>query len=60
MANEKDELMIGGHAFTSRFILGSGKYSYDLIDSAINNLITPRPKSSRWPCAVTRPARKIS
>lgn len=37
MANEKDELMIGGHAFTSRFILGSGKYSYDLIDSAINN-----------------------
>lgn len=37
MTNEKDELMIGGHAFTSRFILGSGKYSYDLIDSAIHN-----------------------
>ncbi len=37
MANEKDELVIGSHTFTSRFILGSGKYSYDLIDSAINN-----------------------
>lgn len=34
---DKDELVIGGHKFTSRFILGSGKYSYDLIDSAINN-----------------------
>ncbi|MGP3641388.1 thiazole synthase [Lentilactobacillus hilgardii] len=34
---DKDELVIGGHEFTSRFILGSGKYSYDLIDSAINN-----------------------
>lgn len=32
-----DELIIGGHKFTSRFILGSGKYSYDLIDSAINH-----------------------
>ncbi len=32
-----DELIIGGHSFTSRFILGSGKYSYDLIDSAVNH-----------------------
>lgn len=24
MANEKDELVIGSHTFTSRFILGSG------------------------------------
>lgn len=32
-----DPLTIGGHTFTSRFILGSGKYSYDLIDSAIHH-----------------------
>ena len=28
---EKDVLIIGGHTFTSRFILGSGKYSLRLI-----------------------------
>ncbi|WP_077609639.1 thiazole synthase [Clostridium sp. Marseille-P2415] len=32
---EEDKLVIGGHEFTSRFILGSGKYSLDLIQSAI-------------------------
>ncbi|WP_195268361.1 thiazole synthase [Eubacterium sp. 1001713B170207_170306_E7] len=31
----KDQLMIGGHAFTSRFILGSGKYSLELINAAV-------------------------
>lgn len=31
----KDKLVIGGHEFTSRFILGSGKYSMQLIESAI-------------------------
>lgn len=36
MSEEADLLTIGDHTFTSRFILGSGKYSYDLIDSAIN------------------------
>lgn len=30
-----DKLIIGGREFNSRFILGSGKYSLDLIDSAI-------------------------
>lgn len=30
-----DKLIIGGHEFTSRFILGSGKYSLDLIDAAV-------------------------
>lgn len=30
-----DKLIIGGHEFTSRFILGSGKYSLDLIKSAV-------------------------
>lgn len=32
-----DKLIIGGHEFSSRFILGSGKYSLDLIKSAVEN-----------------------
>ncbi|MBE7720157.1 MAG: thiazole synthase [Lacrimispora celerecrescens] len=32
---KEDKLVIGGFEFTSRFILGSGKYSLDLIQSAI-------------------------
>lgn len=32
---EKDKLIIGGHEFHSRFILGSGKYSLSLIESAV-------------------------
>lgn len=31
----KDTLKIGNHEFTSRFILGSGKYSLELIDAAV-------------------------
>ncbi|CAK7012474.1 MAG: Thiazole synthase [Eubacterium sp.] len=31
----KDQLMIGGHAFSSRFILGSGKYSLELVSAAV-------------------------
>lgn len=30
-----DTLIIGGHEFTSRFILGSGKYSLNLIEAAV-------------------------
>lgn len=30
-----DKLIIGGHEFTSRFILGSGKYSLELIQAAV-------------------------
>ena len=30
-----DKLIIGGHEFDSRFILGSGKYSLNLIKAAI-------------------------
>lgn len=30
-----DKLIIGGHEFTSRFILGSGKYSPELIKAAV-------------------------
>ena len=32
-----DKLIIGGHEFTSRFILGSGKYSMKLIESAVKD-----------------------
>ena len=34
---KQDKLVIGGHTFDSRFILGSGKYSVDLIKAAIEN-----------------------
>ena len=37
MEKKNDKLIIGGHEFNSRFILGSGKYSLDLIDAAIKN-----------------------
>ncbi|PWM76624.1 MAG: thiazole synthase [Phascolarctobacterium sp.] len=33
----KDVLNLGGHEFTSRFILGSGKYSLELIEAAVKN-----------------------
>ena len=32
-----DTLIIGGHEFNSRFILGSGKYSMKLIDAAVKD-----------------------
>lgn len=32
---QKDTLILGGHEFTSRFILGSGKYSVNLIKAAV-------------------------
>lgn len=37
MLHDNDTLMLGRHAFTSRFILGSGKYSLDLIRAAVEN-----------------------
>ena len=37
MENNNDKLIIGGHEFSSRFILGSGKYSLDLINAAVEN-----------------------
>jgi thiazole synthase len=33
----EDTLVVGGHEFTSRFILGSGKYSLELIQAAVEN-----------------------
>lgn len=35
--NREDKLVIGGHEFTSRFILGSGKYNLNLIKAAVEN-----------------------
>ena len=34
---QKDVLVIGGHEFTSRFILGSGKYNVELIKAAVED-----------------------
>lgn len=34
---EKDTFMLGGRAFHSRFILGSGKYSLNLIEAAVRD-----------------------
>lgn len=34
---KKDTFMLGGKEFTSRFILGSGKYSMELIRAAVEN-----------------------
>jgi len=34
---DNDKLIIGGHEFHSRFILGSGKYSMKLIEAAIQD-----------------------
>ena len=34
---QKDSLIIGGHEFTSRFILGSGKYNLELIKAAVEH-----------------------
>ena len=33
----KDTFTLGGKEFSSRFILGSGKYSLDLIKAAVEN-----------------------
>lgn len=35
ITNKKDTFTLGGHEFNSRFILGSGKYSLDLIKAAV-------------------------
>ncbi len=32
---QKDPLLLGGHAFQSRFILGSGKFSLPLIQAVM-------------------------
>lgn len=34
---QNDKFVLGGHSFESRFILGSGKYSLELIKAAVEN-----------------------
>ena len=34
---QQDDLVLGGHHFHSRFILGSGKYSLKLIEAAVRD-----------------------
>ena len=36
--NKEDKLILNGHEFTSRFILGSGKYSLELIKAAVEDV----------------------
>ena len=33
----EDKFILGGKEFKSRFILGSGKYSVELIEAAVKN-----------------------
>ena len=51
-----DKLIIGGHEFDSRFILGSGKYSLNLFEAAIKDagaqIISCGP-----PCQYQRPGK---
>ena len=39
-----DKLIIGGHEFTSRFILGSGKYNPELIRAAVEHHAGAAPR----------------
>ena len=42
---KEDKLILGGHEFNSRFILGSGKYNVNLIKAAVCLLYTsPSPR----------------
>ena len=45
---KEDKLIIGGHEFHSRFILGSGKYSLKLIEAAVKDA---GAEVSHWLCA---------
>ena len=35
---KEDKLILGGHEFTSRFILGSGKVSLELVQACIDKI----------------------
>ncbi len=36
---KEDKLILGGHEFNSRFILGSGKYNVNLIKAAVERAV---------------------
>ena len=44
--NNEDKLILGGHEFTSRFILGSGKFSLDLVKASLISLPLPRNRGN--------------
>lgn len=49
----EDKLVLGGKEFSSRFILGSGKYNINLIKAAVEQggaeIITLALRSSKYP-----------
>ncbi len=47
MSTNEDKFILGGHEFTSRFILGSGKFSLDLVKACIEKQMR---RSSHLPC----------
>ena len=48
---KNDTFTLGGKEFSSRFILGSGKYSMELIKAAVENA-----GASMLSCAMSRPS----
>mgnify|MGYP007079134989 CR=1 FL=1 len=44
----EDKFILGGHEFTSRFILGSGKFSLELVKACVEKA---GHRSSLWLCA---------
>lgn len=48
MKTAEDKLILRGHEFTSRFILGSGKFSLELVKACIEKQMH---RSSHWLCA---------
>ena len=62
----KDKLVIGGHEFDSRFILGSGKYSMKLIEAAVRDagaqiitLAVRRARNAQEAVRIARLAREL-
>ena len=48
MDRTEDKLILGGHEFTSRFILGSGKFSLDLVKACIEKAAPISIASHAW------------
>ena len=52
-----DKLILGGHEFTSRFILGSGKFSLDLVKACVEKA-EAQIITLAVPCCLTLPAQE--
>ena len=46
----EDKLILGGHEFTSRFILGSGKFSLELVKACIEKVRNTDHYACPSPC----------